>query len=274
MANTEQDTLPSPGNSAQLDSPPITIDHVRDLADELTWFYTRDWRIIVPNSQIAQALIRRSTRAALYTEDILADLTHGHRSALTQPNDASQVIQDPIPKTSVPTQPHLHNNSHEEEEEPPCVTSIPVSVDRVELYEFGTPHEHEHPLYKEHTLMHFCAAFYHEDEFIFARAHLQLLLTPTGALNWLAGSRSVPIDRNYLPLPYVPGGELFHLLGLGITQLIYTNQTELKMRMKQGQRLPADYKLVGMVLKNQVEAGPGLPTVHGERQKPSWIKDA
>jgi hypothetical protein len=122
--------------------------------------------------------------------------------------------------------------------------------------------------------MHFCAAFYHQDEFIFARAHLQLLLTPTGTLNWLAGSRSVPIDRNYLPLPYVPGGELFHLLGLGITQLIYTNQTELKMRMRQGQRLPADYKLVGMVLKNQVDTGPGLPIVQGERQKPLWINNA
>ncbi len=273
MAIPGQDTPLSPDSSLQLEPSPITIDHVRDLADELAWFYTRDWRNIVTNPQIAQALIRRSTRAALYAEDILSDLEHSQRPSLPHPNHSSHLIGEPIPTRSLPTQSPLDDPSPQDEEDPPCVTSIPVSVDRVELYEFGTPHQHEHPLYKEHSLMHFCAAFYHQDEFIFARAHLQLLLTPTGTLNWLAGSRSVPIDKNYLPLPYVPGGELFHLLGLGITQLIYTNQTELKTRMKQGQRLPADYKLVGMVLKNQFDTGPGVPTVQGERHKPLWIKD-
>src|SRR5215831_9211850 len=73
---------------------------------------------------------------------------------------------------------------------------------------------------------------------LFLRAYLQLLLTPAGLLNWLAGARSIPVDRSYQPLPYLPGCELFATLGQGITQLIYAHQTELKTKIKQGHRFP------------------------------------
>jgi len=257
---------PDTGTSA-LHIPPR--DDFRTLLNELAWFYTRDWRNIVKNPLVAKALIRRSTRAALYAEDIYAD-SQQQKTPQIPIQDLLSPPQDQAPSQTDTNPSSIHHNSQFEEDDPPCLTHIPVSIDRVELYDFSTPHHHEHPLYANHTVMHFCAAFYHEDEFIFARAHLQLLLTPTGSLNWLAGSRSVPVDKNYLPLPYIPGGELFHLLGLGITQLIYTNQTDLKLRMKQGHRLPPDHKLVGMVLQGDFDTNP--TTSHGERQTPLWAK--
>jgi hypothetical protein len=271
MTTTTPDTHPLSKDHPTTAGSPITIDHVRDLLAELEWFYTRDWHNIIKDPKVAQAVLRRSTRAALCCEDIRTDILQALRQPTAPDEPLGRDSRPPVAEASVDvlTSPLAPS----EEDEPPRVTTIPISVDRVELFDFGTPHEHEHPLYKEHNVMHFCAAFYHEDEFIFARAHLQLLLTPTGALNWLAGSRSVPIDRNYLPLPYVPGGELFNMLGLGITQLIYTHQTELKMRMKQGYRFPADYKLTGMVIPGNFEPGMAPTPKTSERQKPAWIND-
>ena len=269
MITNKQNHHESLSDTKNPEPQPLSLSDLQELLDELAWFYTRDWRNIVKDPTIAKSLIRRSTRAALYAEDMYTDSQQG----LTPPTPQQDLLPprpDQSPDSSVPPPSTIHKTFQLEEDDPPCVTSIPVSIDRVELYEFSTPHPHEHPLYTDHTVMHFCAAFYHEDEFIFARAHLQLLLTPTGTLNWLAGSRSVPVDKNYLPLPYIPGGELFHLLGLGITQLIYTNQTDLKLRMKQGHRLPADYKLVGMVLQGDFDTNP--TTSHGERQTPRWAK--
>jgi hypothetical protein len=270
MTQSTQDHQRSPSNESLQETRAITLDDVRELLDELAWFYTRDWRNIVKDPTIATALIRRSTRAALYAEDIHTDLIQG----LAPVQDPDDIPLQPVATT--PDSPSMNGTTYSlsfqpEAEDPPRVTSIPISVDRVELFDMGVPHPHEHPLYKDHVVMGFCAAFYHEDEFIFARAHLQLLLTPTGTLNWLAGSRSVPIDKNFLPLPYVPGGELFHLLGLGISQLIYTNQTDLKMRMKQGQRLPTDYKLVGMVFKNELDTSPSQTPSRHETTKPTWL---
>lgn len=250
---------------------PITLEHIRDLLAELEWFYTRDWPNIASDRKVAQALVRRSTRAALYSEDIRTDILNGIQAT----NIRNIPVPDatPIAGPSHPPQDLLIPKTEPpEHDDPPRITTIPLSVDRVELFDFGTPHEHEHPLYKEHNVMHFCAAFYHEEEFIFARAHLQLLLTPAGILNWLAGARSVPIDRNFLPLPYLPGGELFNILGRGITQLIYANQTELKMRMKQGHRFPMDYKLTGMVIPTTSESGDHITVNQAERQRPLWVK--
>lgn len=250
---------------------PITVDHIRDLLVELEWFYTRDWPNIASDRKVAQALSRRSTRAALYAEDIRTDILiriQGTNIGTVPAPDAT-----PIAAPSQPTQELLIPTTEPpEQDDPPSVTTIPLSVDRVEIFDFGTPHEHEHPLYKDHNVMHFCAAFYHEEEFIFARAHLQLLLTPAGILNWLAGARSVPIDRNFLPLPYLPEGELFNILGRGITQLIYANQTELKLRMKQGHRFPLDYKLTAMVIPTTPEPSGHITVRQPERQRPLWVK--
>jgi hypothetical protein len=54
-------------------------------------------------------------------------------------------------------------------------------------------------------------------------------------------------------LPFLPGGELFATLGQGITQLIYAHQTELKTKIKQGHRFPADYKLSSMIIPGSFE---------------------
>ena len=106
---------------------------------------------------------------------------------------------------------------------------------------------------------------------LFLRAYLQLLLTPAGLLNWLAGARSIPVDRSYQPLPYLPGCELFATLGQGITQLIYAHQTELKTKIKQGHRFPADYKLNGMVMPCTFESGQHPTPNTSARQQPAWI---
>jgi hypothetical protein len=252
------------------------VHDVRSLLDQLGWFVTRDWQHILRDQDIAKALIRRSTKAALVSEDIQANLlqylTHAHpNGTITSNGNAhSPVEQSP----AYPDLIHLLETpaaSPDEPEDPPRVTKIPVSVDRVELYDFGRPHEHEHPLYQDHSVVMFCAAFYHEEEFIFARAHLQLLLTPAGLLNWLAGVRSIPVDRSYQPLPYLPGGEMFATLGLGITQLIYAHQTELKTKITQGHRFPADYKLSGMVMPGTFESGQHHTPSTTARQQPAWI---
>jgi hypothetical protein len=252
---------------------------LRTLLDELHWFLSRDWQQIIRDPNIAKALVRRSTKAALLSEDIQADLIQHIRHANTPDTSNSngtgsgssdQGFHHPHPETLV----HLlktSGSSPDEPEDPPQVTHIPVSVDRVELFDFGRPHEHEHPFYQEHNVVTFCAAFYHEEEFIFARAHLQLLLTPAGLLNWLAAARSVPIDRSYQPLPYLPGGEMFATLGQGITQLIYAHQTELKMKIKQGHRFPADFKLSGMVMPGTFDAGQHPAPSTSARQQPAWI---
>lgn len=251
------------------------VEDLRTLRDELYWFTSRDWTHIVRDPQVATALIRRATRAALVSEDIEGEViqcirqTHPSNPSMplaiqrhdTPPDSRSEGLLTILSATA-PDNP--------DPDDPPCVTQIPVSVDRVELYDFGRPCEHEHPLYCDHFVVSFCAAFYHQDEFIFARAHLQLLLTPTGILNWLAGVRSIPVDRGYQPLPYIPGGALFAKLGLGITQLIYAHQTELKMKLKQEHRFPADFKLSGMVIPGTVDNNGPLPLT-GERQKPAWI---
>jgi hypothetical protein len=258
---------PSAGHPPDHTPPQIDalIHDLRTLMDELQWFLSRDWQQIVRDPAIANPLIRRSTKAALLSEDLQANLiqhlkSRAHETASPHRNgsDASE-SRATHPDSLI----HLLETptaSPDEPEDLPRVTTIPVSVDRVELYDFGQPHEHEHPLYQDHNVVTFCAAFYHEDEFIFARAHLQLLLTPAGLLNWLAGARSIPVDRSYQPLPYLPGGELFATLGQGITQLIYAHQTELKMKIKQGHRFPADYKLSGMVMPGTFDGGQLPPT--------------
>ena len=256
--------------SRQLDG---LVHDVRILLDELHWYLSRDWQQIIRDPAIAKALIRRSTKAALLGEDIQTNFMHHLRSVQTdetaapQRNGSEATAQHPqqlIRLLETPTA------SPDEPEDPPRVTQIPVSVDRVELYDFGRPHEHEHPLYQDHNVVTFCAAFYHEEEFIFARAHLQLLLTPAGLLNWLAGARSIPVDRSYQPLPYLPGGEMFATLGQGITQLIYAHQTELKTKIKQGHRFPADYKLSSMIIPGSFDGGLP-PPITGARQPPAWI---
>jgi hypothetical protein len=255
--------------SPQLDG---LVHDVRIVLDELQWDLSRDWQQILRDPAIAKALIRRSTKAALLSEDIRDNLIHylkyvcanetngldtSERGA-AHPDSLIHLLETPI-------------TSPDEPEDPPRVTQIPVSVDRVELYDFGRPHEHEHPLYQDHNVVTFCAAFYHEDEFIFARAHLQLLLTPASLLNWLAGAQSVPVDRSYQPLPYLPGGEMFATLSQGITQLIYAHQTELKMKIKQGHRFPADYKLSGMVMPGTFDCGQHPTPSTSARQQPAWI---
>jgi hypothetical protein len=256
------------GTSDPLDG---LVHDVRILLDELQWYLSRDWHQILRDPGIAKALIRRSTKAALLSEDIQANLIQNLKSVRTNETPVSNGngAHAAHPDSLI----HLLESpsaSHDEPEDPPRVTPIPVSVDRVELYDFGRPHEHEHPLYQDHNVVTFCAAFYHEDEFIFARAHLQLLLTPAGLLNWLAGARSIPVDRSYQPLPYLPGGELFATLGQGITQLIYAHQPELKMKIKQGHRFPADYKLSGMVMPGTFDGG-HAPVSTSARQQPAWI---
>ncbi|MBU6482856.1 MAG: hypothetical protein KGS09_20230 [Nitrospirae bacterium] len=253
------------------------VHDMRVLLDELQWFIGRDWQQIVRDPSITKALIRRSTKAALLSEDIQTHLIQYLK--FVRPNETA-ISNGDGSESSEPQAAHSDSliqvletpaASPDEPEDPPRVTEIPVSVDRVELYEFGRPHEHEHPLYQDHNVVTFCAAFYHEDEFIFARAHLQLLLTPAGLLNWLAGARSIPVDRSYQPLPYTPGGEMFATLGQGITQLIYAHQTELKMKIKQGHRFPADYKLNGMVMPGTFESAQQAPVNTSARQQPAWI---
>jgi hypothetical protein len=247
------------------------VHDVRILLDELQWYLSRDWQQILRDPAIAKALIRRSTKAALFSEDIQANLVHHLRAV--QPDETAAPLRN---GSATPHREQLirlletPTTSLDEPEDPPRVTQIPVSVDRVELYDFGRPHEHEHPLYQDHNVVTFCAAFYHEGEFIFARAHLQLLLTPAGLLNWLAGARSIPVDRSYQPLPYLPGGEMFAKLGQGITQLIYAHQTELKTKIKQGHRFPADYKLGSMIIPGTCD-GRLPPPNTGARQQPAWI---
>jgi len=54
----------------------------RTLLGELHWFLSWDWQQIIKDPTIAKALIRRSTKAALVSEDIHADLIQriGHAS--------------------------------------------------------------------------------------------------------------------------------------------------------------------------------------------------
>jgi hypothetical protein len=247
------------------------VHDVRSLLDELRWYVSRDWQQILRDPAIAKALIRRSTKAALFSEDIQANLIHHLRAVPTGETAAPQRNGSATPhREQLIRLLETPTASLDEPEDPPRVTQIPVSVDRVELYDFGRPHEHEHPLYQDHNVVTFCAAFYHEDEFIFARGHLQLLLTPAGLLNWLAGARSIPVDRSYQPLPSLPGGEMFATLGQGITQLIYAHQTELKTKIKQGHRFPADYKLGSMIIPGTCDGG-YPPPITGARQQPAWI---
>jgi hypothetical protein len=257
------------GTSDPLDG---LVHDVRILLGELQWYLSRDWQQILRDAAIAKALIRRSTKAALLSVEIRANLIHYLEYICANEANGSDTSEHGAahPDSLI----HLLETptaSPDEPEDPPRVTRIPVSVDRVELYDFGRPHEHEHPLYQDHNVVTFCAAFYHEDEFIFARAHLQLLLTPSGLLNWLAGARSIPVDRSYQPLPYTPGGELFATLGQGITQLITAHQTELKMKIKQGHRFPVDFKLNGMVMPGTFDGGQHAPVNTGARQQPAWI---
>ncbi len=245
--------------------PPIQLwEDLRSLLAELDWFVTRDWTQIVAKADVAKAIIKRATRAALMAEDIRTDLFHSlppHPPSETNPAEPNPIrdflessFHDPTPVEDIPQ-----------------VTAIPVSVDQVILYEFGQPKEHEHPLYVHHHVVNFCAAFYHEDQFIFARAHLQLLLTPSNHLNWLAGVRSVAVDQTNNPLPYVPDGTLFHTLGTGITQLIYLHQTELIMKIKQGKRFSHEYKLSGAVMPAGMTMMQTVGSPTTERQQPSWI---
>jgi hypothetical protein len=277
MPSTAEPALqpaPSPADGSQLDG---FVRDVRSLLDELQWFFSRDWQQMLPDPAIANVLIRRSTKAALLSEDIQSNLIHYlndsrmHESATPHQNGSNDAEFRAAQPDSLIHLLETPTASPDEPEDPPRVTQIPVSVDRVELYDFGRPHEHEHPLYQDHNVVTFCAAFYHEDEFIFARAHLQLLLTSAGLLNWLAGARSIPVDRSYQPLPYLPGGEMFATLGQGITQLIYAHQTELKMKIKQGNRFPADYKLSSMVMPGTFDSGQHPTPSTSARQQPAWI---
>ena len=257
-------TPSSPDPTPPSTSPPHHIwEDLHALLHELDWFVTRDWQYIVRDPHVATVLIRQATRAALLAEDIRTDISH--TTATHTHGQTNETLRETIRHYLSPS-----TEPQRRDDDPPHITEIPITVDRVILYEFGHPKEHEHPLYVNHHIVSFCAAFYHEDEFIFARAHLQLLLTPAHILNWLAGSRSVPVDQNHFPLTYVPDGNLFHLLGMGITQLIYLNQTELMMKMKQGLRFPADYKLNGPVMP----AGLNMPQPvlkSGDRQQPAWV---
>ena len=273
--------MPSTPEAARSSSPGATeeaptqmhslVHELRVLLDELQWFLSRDWQQIIRDPALAKALIRRSTKAALFSEDIQANLIHHLRAVPTGETAAPQRNGSATPhREQLIRLLETPTASLDEPEDPPRVTQIPVSVDRVELYDFGRPHEHEHPLYQDHNVVTFCAAFYHEDEFIFARGHLQLLLTPAGLLNWLAGARSIPVDRSYQPLPSLPGGEMFATLGQGITQLIYAHQTELKTKIKQGHRFPADYKLGSMIIPGTCDGG-YPPPITGARQQPAWI---
>ncbi|MDI3467812.1 MAG: hypothetical protein OJF50_006633 [Nitrospira sp.] len=237
---------------------------LRQMLTELEWFVTRDWTHIVSSPTIATAIIQRATRAALMAEDIRTDLIHSQPATMCPATGGQN--SDHLRAYLAPTV-----TDRDPAAVTPQVTAIPVSVDQVTLYEFGQPKEHEHPLYVHHHVVNFCAAFYHEDQFIFARAHLQLLLTPTNHLNWLAGVRSAAVDQTHNPLPYVPDGTLFHTLGVGITQLICLHQTELIMKMKQGARFSQDYKLTGSVLPAGMAMTQATlpPTV--ERQRPEWL---
>lgn len=274
MPSTPEPALQLSSGTSERASPQLDglVHDVRILLDELQWYLSRDWQQILRDPAIAKALIRRSTKAALLSEDIRANIIHYLKYVCANEANGSDTSEHGAahPDSLI----HLLETpiaSPDEPEDPPRVTRIPVSVDRVELYDFGRPHEHEHPLYQDHNVVTFCAAFYHEDEFIFARAHLQLLLTPASLLNWLAGARSVPVDRSYQPLPYLPGGEMFATLSQGITQLIYAHQTELKTKIKQGHRFPADYKLSGMVIPGTFEAAQHAPVNTSARQQPAWI---
>lgn len=272
-----------PSSGAPSETPPhldALAHDLRTLLDELHWFFSRDWQQIARDPNIAKTLIRRSTKAVLLSEDIQADLLQHLRPTIHDTAGAngngSESSHPGFPRPHHETLVQLLEtpaSSPDEPEDPPRVTQIPVSVDRVELFDFGRPHEHEHPLYQDHNVVTFCGAFYHEEEFIFARAHLQLLLTPVGLLNWLAAARSFPIDRSYQPLPYMPGGDMFAKLGQGITQLILVHQTELKMKIRQGHRFPSDYKISGMIIPGILDVWLPPPT-SGARQQPAWINTA
>jgi hypothetical protein len=264
----KQVALASSSETSPPSTPPITPSpaqiwgDLQALLQELDWFVTRDWQQIVSDSHVGKALIRRATGAALLAEDIRTDIAQAISRETNDPNATAEVRRYLLPHPSALAEPN----------DPPHLTEIPVTVDRVTLYEFGVPKEHEHPLYTNHHIVNFCAAFYHEEEFVFARAHLQLLLTPANILNWLAGPRSNPVDQNHMPLPYVPDGNLFHILGMGITQLIYLNQTELMMRMKQGKRFEPDYKLTGIVMPGILGGQGPVPAIKAnERQHPPWL---
>ncbi len=260
LASSSEPTPPSIPPTAP--TPAQVWADLQALLQELDWFVTRDWQQIIADPNVGKALIRRATGAALLAEDIRTDIAQATGRETNDPSAITDVRRYLLP----------HSSAFAEPNDPPHITEIPVSVDRVTLYEFGVPKEHEHPLYTNHHIANFCAAFYHEEEFVFARAHLQLLLTPTNILNWLAGPRSNPVDQNHMPLPYMPDGNLFHVLGMGITQLIYLNQTELMMKMKQGRRFAPEYKLTGMVMPGILEGHGPVPAIKAsERQQPAWI---
>src|SRR5512146_175379 len=122
--------------SRQLDG---LVHDVRILLDELHWYLSRDWQQIIRDPAIAKALIRRSTKAALLGEDIQTNFMHHLRSVQTdetaapQRNGSEAKAQHPqqlIRLLETPTA------SPDEPEYPPRVTQIPVSGDRVELYDF------------------------------------------------------------------------------------------------------------------------------------------
>ncbi len=249
------------------DPPPNLWADLQQLLTELDWFITRDWSQIVSNPLIAKAIIRRATGAALLAEDIRTDLIHTDQSSQNKaPSHIEQTSLRDFLSTTL--------NGHDPSDTAPQVTAIPMSVDQVILYEFGQPKEHEHPLYVHHHVVNFCAAFYHEDEFVFARAHLQLLLTPTNQLNWLAGPRSIAVDQSHNPLPYTPDGTLFRALGAGITQLIYLHQTELMMKIKQGKRFESTYKLSGSVMPPGMAIAQQAIPATATRQQPAWLNRA
>jgi hypothetical protein len=261
---TSEPTTTIPNAPPSIPPPDQIWQDLRSLLHELDWFVTRDWQHIAQDPLIQKALIQRATRAALLAEDIRTDVAHGSTCQLNDYHTATPGTE--IQHYLLPVTDGLTTT------DPPHVVEIPVSVDRVILYDFGTPKEHEHPLYTHHYIVNFCAAFYHEEDFIFARAHLQLLLTPANILNWLAGPRSGPVDQNHLPLLYLPDGNLFRLLGLGITQLIYQNQTELMMKMKQGRRFAPDFKISGLVIPGSLDGhGPAPHPKTADRQQPAWI---
>jgi hypothetical protein len=145
-----------------------------------------------------------------------------------------------------------------------------LSVDQVELYEFGKPRVSEHPLYNEFMIVPFCASFYHEGEFVFSRSHLLLLLDPHGHLNWVAGPLATQIESSTSPLSHATPGALFSTLGRGITQIIAQHQPDLTTRMKQCERFPTHYRLLGAVLDDAPMQG--MPPRHHEKKEPTrWI---
>jgi len=92
MPSTPEPALQLSSGTSERASPQLDglVHDVRILLDELQWYLSRDWQKIIRDPALAKALIRRSTKAALLSEDIQANLIHHLRAVQTDETAAPQ----------------------------------------------------------------------------------------------------------------------------------------------------------------------------------------